>query len=298
VAPVAVYRALRINVAQGRLGAASVGGLTPFIGRGSEMALLVERWTQVKEGTGHVVLLSSEAGIGKARLVQVLKDHAVGEAHTRLECHCSPYHQNSAHYSLIDLLPRTLRWQENEAPAERLEKLEHALGQYRLPLDETVPLLAALLSLPLPDGRYPPLTMPPQRQKQKTLEAILMMVLELAERQPVLFVVEDLHWIDPSTLEFLSLRIEQGPTVRLLTLLPYRPTVARARGGIVFSKESRVAHHCRTHGISCVRLPDLLRALWGEGIVSQHEVQEIIRDLQVKDRMQFTQSTLHAIFAE
>jgi predicted nucleic acid-binding protein len=74
--------------------------------------------------------------------------------------------------------------------------------------------------------------------------------------------------------------------------------IARARGGIVFSNESRVAHHCRTHGISCVRLPDLLRALWVEGIVSQHEVQEIIRDLQVKDRMQFTQSTLHAIVAE
>jgi predicted nucleic acid-binding protein len=74
--------------------------------------------------------------------------------------------------------------------------------------------------------------------------------------------------------------------------------IARARGSIVLSNESRVAHHCRTHGVSCVRLPDILRALWVEGIVSQQEVQEIIRDLQVKDRMQFTQSTLHAIFAE
>jgi predicted nucleic acid-binding protein len=74
--------------------------------------------------------------------------------------------------------------------------------------------------------------------------------------------------------------------------------IARGRGGIVLSNESRVAHHCRTHGVSCVRLPDILRALWVEGIVSQREVQEIIRALQVKDRMQFTQSTLHAIFAE
>ncbi len=223
-APVTVYRVLTSNVAQSWLDAASVRGLTPFVGRGSEMALLLERWVQVKEGTGHVVLLSGEAGIGKSRLVQVLKDHATGEAHIRLECRCLPYHQNSALYPLIDLLHRTLRWQEHEGSAERLEKLEHALRQYRLPLDETVPLLAALLSLPLPDGRYPALTLTPQRQKQKTLEVILTMVLELTERQPVLFIVEDLHWIDPSTLEFLSLLIEQGPTVRLLTLLTYRPT--------------------------------------------------------------------------
>ena len=222
--PVSVYRVLRSSVAQGRLDAVSVRGLTPFVGRGSEMALLLERWVQVKEGTGHVVLLSGEAGIGKSRLVQVLKDHALGEAHTRLECRCSPYHQNSALYPLIDLLHRTLGWQEHEGSAERLEKLEHALGQYRLPLDATVPLLAALLSLPLPDGRYPTLTLTPQRQKQKTLEAILTMVLELTERQPVLFIVEDLHWIDPSTLEFLGLLIDQGPTVRLLTLLTYRPS--------------------------------------------------------------------------
>ena len=224
VAPMAVYRVIRPNVVQSRLDVASARGLTPFVGRESELALLLERWAQVKDGTGHVVLLNGEAGIGKSRLVQVLKDHAAGEAHTRLECRCSPYHQNSALYPLIDLLHRALRWQENEAPADRLEKLKHALGQYRLALDETVPLLAVLLSLPLPEGRYPQLTLTPQRQKQQTLEVILTLVLELAERQLVLFIVEDLHWIDPSTLEFLSLLIEQGPTVRVLTLLTYRPT--------------------------------------------------------------------------
>ena len=86
-----------------------------------------------------------------------------------------------------------------------------------------MPFLAALLSVPLPDDRYPPLTLTPQRQKQKTLEALLTWLLVLTEQQPVLFIVEDLHWIDPSTLEFLTLLVEQGPTARLLTLLTCRP---------------------------------------------------------------------------
>jgi class 3 adenylate cyclase len=133
-APVTVYRILRPSVAQSRLDVASARGLTPFVGRESELALLLERWAQVKEGTGHVVLVNGEAGIGKSRLVQVLKDHAAAETHTRLECRCSPYHQNSALYPLIDLLHRALYWQEHEAPADRLEKLEHALRQYRLAL--------------------------------------------------------------------------------------------------------------------------------------------------------------------
>ena len=92
-----------------------------------------------------------------------------------------------------------------------------------LPLAEVVPLVAALLSLPLPEERYPPLTLTPQRQKQKTLEALLTWLLALTEQQPVLFVVEDPHWIDPSTLEFLTLLVEQGPMARLLILLTCRP---------------------------------------------------------------------------
>src|SRR5262249_45207131 len=97
------------------------------------------------------------------------------------------------------------------------------LQPYPLSLAEVVPLLAALLSVPLPDGRYPPLILTPQRQKQKTLEVLLTWLLALTEQQPVLFIVEDLHWIDPSTLEFLTLLVDQGPTARFLTLLTCRP---------------------------------------------------------------------------
>jgi predicted ATPase len=110
-------------------------------------------------------------------------------------------------YPLIELFQRILQWQHDETPDAKLGKLEHALSQYRLPLEETVPLFAPLLSLPIPEHHYPPLNLSPQRQRQKLLEAIVTILLELAERQPVLFIMEDLHWTDPTTLELLNLVI-------------------------------------------------------------------------------------------
>jgi TOMM system kinase/cyclase fusion protein len=220
--PVLVYRVIGESGAQSRLEVAGPTGLTPLVGREQEVGLLLERWTQVKEGGGQVVLLSGEAGIGKSRLVQVLKDHVAHEPHLRWECRCSPYYQNSAFYPLIELWHRVLRLTSEDSPDEKLRKLEEALAPYHVSLPEVVPWFAALLSLPLPD-RYPPLSLSPQRQKQKTLEAVLRVLQALAARQPVLFIVEDLHWGDPSTLELLSLLIDQGQTVRILTLLVFRP---------------------------------------------------------------------------
>ena len=97
------------------------------------------------------MLLTGDAGIGKSRLVQMLKDHVANEPHVRWECRSLSYYQNTALYPLTDLFQRTLQWQHDETPDEKLGKLEHALSQYRLPLEESVPLLAPLLSLPLPE---------------------------------------------------------------------------------------------------------------------------------------------------
>jgi len=221
--PLQVYRVVGESGAQSRLDVPSPRGLTPLVGREAEVTLLLDRWAQVTDGLGQVVLLSGEGGIGKSRLVQVLKDHLAGESHTLLECRCSPYHTNSALYPVIDLWQRVLRFETAEAPADKLHKLEQMLAQYRLPLAETVPLFAALLSLPLPDDRYPALALTPQRQKQKTLEALLALLVACAVQEPLLLIVEDLHWVDPSTLEFLSLLVDQGPTARLLMLCTFRP---------------------------------------------------------------------------
>jgi len=192
------------------------------VGREHEVGLLRDRWAQVQIGRGHIVLLSGEAGIGKSRLLQVVKDEIIGATALRIEYRCSPYHQHSALYPIITHLERALTLRQDDTPEDKLRKLEEALRPYPLPLAEMVPLFAALLSVPL-SVLYPPPALTPQRQKQKTLEALLAWLLALTEQQPVLFVVEDLHWIDPSTLEFLTLLVEQGPTARILALLTCRP---------------------------------------------------------------------------
>jgi class 3 adenylate cyclase/predicted ATPase len=222
--PLAVYRVLYESMARSRLEAASRTGWTPLVGREQEIGVLLERWAQVKDGLGQVVLLSGEAGIGKSRLVQVLTDQVAAEPRAWLTpCQCSPYHRHTALYPLIDLLERVaLCFDREESPQQKVGKLEGFLVQYGLPLAEAVPLFTALLSLPLP-ANYVPLSLSPEQQKQKTLHTFLTILLRIAAQQPVLFVMEDLHWVDPSTLELLSLLVDQGPTARILTLFTFRP---------------------------------------------------------------------------
>src|SRR3989441_7274968 len=224
VQPLAVYRVLYESMARSRLEAAGSTGWTPLVGREQEIGLLLERWAQVKEGIGQVVLLSGEAGIGKSRLVQVLQEQVAAEPQAWLTpCQCSPYHQHTALYPMIALLERVaLRFEREESPQQKLSKLEGHLVQYGFPLAEAVPLHATLLSIPL-TADYAPLPMSPEQHKQKTLQALLTTLLRIAAQQPVLFVMEDLHWVDPSTLEFLSLLVDQGPTARILALLTFRP---------------------------------------------------------------------------
>ena len=124
---------------------------------------------------------------------------------------------------MIDLLERVaLRFDREESPLQKLSKLEGFLVQYGLLLTEAIPLFASLLSLPL-TADYASLTVSPEQQKQKTLQALLTILLRTAAQQPVLFVMEDLHWVDPSTQELLSLLVDQGPTARILALLTFRP---------------------------------------------------------------------------
>ena len=220
--PVRISQVVGESAAQSRLDVAAASGLTPLVGRETEVTLLLERWAQARDGLGQVVLLSGEAGIGKSRLVRVLTERVVHEGAPRLTLHCSPYHTNSAFYPVIDHLQRLLHWHRDVPPEARLTTLEQAVQAARLPLEEAVPLLAALLAVPVPE-RYPPLTLSPQRQKQQTQEALVAWLLAETAQHPVLAVWEDLHWADPSTLELLGLLLDQVPTARLLLVLTARP---------------------------------------------------------------------------
>ena len=220
--PLTVYRVAKESEAQSRFEVVVGRGLTPLIGRDHELGLLRERWERVKDGIGQVVLLSGEPGIGKSRLVEALKATVEPEGARFLELRCSPYAQNSALQPVIEHLQRTLQFRPEDSANEKLQKLiGGATGRSPLPT-ETIPLLAALLSLPHPDGS-PPLTLSPQKQKEKTYEALVAWLCAEAKQQAVMYAWEDLHWADPSTLELLTLFLAQVPTTQLLTVLTFRP---------------------------------------------------------------------------
>jgi class 3 adenylate cyclase/predicted ATPase len=219
--PLTLYRVVKEGEAQSRFQVVLRKGLTPLVGREHEYGLLRECWEQVKSGEGQVVLLSGEPGIGKSRLVEALKEYVKHEGASCLELRCSPYHQNSALYPVIEYLQRVLRFQSGDSSEEKLRKLVGAM--HASPLQtETIPLLAALLSLPHPEG-YPPITLSPQKQKEKTQEALVAWLGAEAKQQAVMYGWEDLHWADPSTLELITLFLAHVPTTHLFAVLTFRP---------------------------------------------------------------------------
>jgi TOMM system kinase/cyclase fusion protein len=195
--------------------------LVPLVARGQELELMLERWSMAREGIGQVVLLAGEAGIGKSRLIRELRRQVTQDKPTWLELHGSPYHRNSILYPVVELLRRWLDL-NRESGEQGISLLEETLRQYGLPAEEMAPVLAALLSVPL-EGRYEPLSLSPEGQRKRTLEAVLAVLLEMAERRPVVLAVEDLHFIDPSTLELLGHVLQQGASTRIFTVMTYRP---------------------------------------------------------------------------
>ncbi|MCA9119680.1 MAG: protein kinase [Planctomycetales bacterium] len=226
IGQISLYR-VQCERTHDRIQAAEVGGeLTPLIGRDREVGLLEERWEQASEGMGQVVLLIGEAGLGKSRLVHVLKEHVRARSDAAfdpvIEWRTVEHHQSSSLHSVIECFERMLGFEREIGPEQRLDKLVDHLAALNLDSDESIAILASLLSIPI-GNRCPELLLSPQESKDRTFALLLNWLRESATRQPILFVVEDLHWIDPSTLEFLEILVNEGLNDRILTLLTFRP---------------------------------------------------------------------------
>ncbi|HYU32292.1 MAG TPA: protein kinase [Thermoanaerobaculia bacterium] len=198
-------------------------GLTPLVGREREVDLVVQRWQMVEGGEGQAILIGGEAGIGKSRLVRTFHERLADRGPWWLVCYGSPYARSSPFFPVIELLRR--QWlQPAASPEGELARLEDLLLRHDLPLAETLPLFATLLSLPLPalpeDIAPPPLT--PETQRRKTLDALVQLFLQAAESHPGVLIVEDLQWLDPSTLAWIGSLLEALARTPLLLILTFR----------------------------------------------------------------------------
>ena len=207
--------------------------LTPLTGRDTEVGLLKDRWEQAQEGMGQVVLVVGEAGLGKSRLVHTIKQHVLTEAgggdsggaepaSQIMEWRCSQRFQNTELHPVANQLERFLEFAREESPGARFDRLALRLEDLGLGRSEYVALFAKLLFLP-PDERYPAPGLTPSREREETFRALREWLRACSRRHPVLFIVEDLHWIDASTLEFLKQFIAEGLHDRILTVLTFRP---------------------------------------------------------------------------
>lgn len=195
--------------------------LSPF-GRDEQIELLMRRWRSAKNGEGRAVLLTGEPGIGKSHIALTLEALLLAEPHVTLYYFCSSHHTNSALSPFIWELERAAGFERSDFPATKWSKLEAWLTKYGSPAEHCIALLSNLLSLP-PDVRYPLPAMSPQKQKDATLSALLAQLQQMAATQPVLIIFEDVHWIDPTSLELLALIVERLVDSRILLLITARP---------------------------------------------------------------------------
>ncbi len=195
---------------------------TPLIGREHEMGLLHQCWQQAASGAGQVVSVCAEAGVGKSRLLTAFRQGVGETAVESFQLRCSTFHQNSAFYPISEFLSRLAQLSSEDSDEAKLGKLESLLERYGMPLEPVVPLFVDLLSIPL-GPRYAVSEGTPERRKQKTIEALVELMLAASESQPLLLTIEDLHWIDPTTLEFLTVFIDQIASAPILLVLTYRP---------------------------------------------------------------------------
>lgn len=243
--PPQVWRVMAVNAATSRFDAATSAGLTPLVGRQHELGLLIERWRDAVQGRGQVVFLSGEPGIGKSRMLKELRDRLGNAGLGAARLQCSPHHVHSAFHPSIEYIERSLGLCRDLPAHAKLDLLERRVTeQLRRPLAQAA-LLAYMLSIPC-DDRYGPIVDSPLQHERDTIAALVDMVEAAATLSPTLLLLEDAHWADPATLDFLSLLIERAKHMPLLLVVTHRP-------------EFRPSFESAAH-ITSLKVPGLQRA--------------------------------------
>ncbi|MGI9355600.1 MAG: adenylate/guanylate cyclase domain-containing protein [Rhizobiaceae bacterium] len=222
---VQAYRVIGEGAAESRFDALHETGTNPLIGREQEIGLLLQRWSLATGGEGQVVQLLGEPGIGKSHVVQALRQRVSQEQHTRFRFHCSPYHTNSALYPIIDQLTRAAKFERTDSPDKLLDKLEQLLARPDRDSTKDVPAIAALLSVPTGD-RYSPLDLSPQRQKSLVFEVLIGQLESIVAENPVLTILEDIQWIDPTSLEYFDAIVQRTEHLPMFLVTTCRPGTA------------------------------------------------------------------------
>ena len=218
--PIELFEALDESVRPEKKPGSAQSG--PLLGRDLELRTLLQRWETAKTGTGHVTLISGEGGIGKSRLLTALHEHVLADGSAWRSLRCSPFYQNSALNPMIDLLERGMAAVPDGEGEDRLGRLRNLLRPYGMANDATVDLFASLLSIHSDDQAIDTGLSPDQRKKN-TLASMMAWLAADAQRQPLVLVVEDLHWVDASTRELLGLVLQQIATMPVLALFTFRP---------------------------------------------------------------------------
>jgi class 3 adenylate cyclase/predicted ATPase len=219
--PVSAWRVLGERIVDSRFDAQRSGALTRFVGRQHELQQLLDLWEQSKRGECHVALLCGEAGIGKSRVGKTLRD-CLDTPHFKIEYQCSPHHTNSPFHPVIKQLEHAAGFEIGDTPDVKLRKLENVLSLAGQATLAEIGLYAMLLSLPT-DARHSQKDLTPQRQKDLTIDALIRQLLALTQARPVFFLLEDVHWIDPTTLELVNRTIGSIKAAPVLFLLTFRP---------------------------------------------------------------------------
>lgn len=224
--PVEAFVVTGERVRESRFAARSASNIAPLVGRDQELNLIRDGWTRAIDKFGQMILVSGEPGIGKSRIVQAAATSIIQCKHTRLTFQCSPFHSESAFYPIIHQMQYASGMSAIDSVDERLEKLERLAGV----LSEDVPLLATMLSIDASE-RHAPLELTSAQLRARTMDVLVETLLRQASEQPVLVVFEDLHWVDPTTLEFLENAVDAINDQRILILATARPTFTHTFGG-------------------------------------------------------------------